>query len=197
MLASVVLSIGPFPGHALLPPQGSVMIALAAHVAALLVVLAGVAKLRRPGATRDALAWSRPWATTAIRALGVGEVGLAVVVLTVGGRPAFGVLALAYVGFIAVAVRQRRAGRGCGCFGTPTVTVGPLHLVVDGVAALAAGAAAVLAVPGVPGVLPTGLVPAATSMLLLVTATFLGQLLLTALPELLQVRARVASGDER
>lgn len=201
MLAVVVRSSGPLMGPLPDPsavPSGLVAgVALAAHVAALLVLLAGVAKLHRPRATREALAWTHPLATATVRSLGGGEIALALVVLAVGGRGAFGMLALAYGGFIAVAVRQRRAGRGCGCFGMPAGRVSPVHLVADGVAVLAGGAAAVLAVPGVPAVLPDGFVPAVASVLLLVTAAGLGRLVLTALPELGQARALVATGEDR
>ncbi len=170
------------------------MLAVAAHVAAGLVLVAGVGKLVRPEVTRDALALSRrPAAAWLVRALGLGEVGLAVTVLAVGGRVAFGLLGLAYVGFLVVAGHQRRAGRSCGCFGAASSTaVGPLHLGVDGVAAAAALGAAWLVVPGLPGVLPAQAISAAVALGLIAVAVALGQLLLTSLPELLAVRATAA-----
>jgi hypothetical protein len=173
-------------------------VAVAAHVAAGLVLIAGAAKVIRPTATSDALALSRvPAATHLVRLLGAGELALALVVFAVGGRLAFAALSLAYAGFVVVAARQQRAGRGCGCFGAPTATVGPLHLVTDVVATVIAAAAAVLVVPSLPQMLPVGTVAAGVSLLLGVTAVVLGQALLTSLPELLAARALVATGYDR
>lgn len=171
-------------------------VAVAAHGAAGLVLLAGAGKLLRPAVARDALALSRlPSALWWVRLLGVGEIVLGVTVLAVGGRPAFTLLAVAYAAFVVVAERQRRAGRGCGCFGAPSTTVaGPLHLGVDMTAAVIAGGAAWSAIPGLAGVLPPGPVAGGAALGLVVVAVALGQLMLTTLPELLAVRA-TASGD--
>jgi hypothetical protein len=170
--------------------------ALAAHAAAGLVLLAGIAKIRRPGATSEALALTRvPASSGLVRALGTAEIALALGVLTLGGRWSFAMLALAYLGFIVVAERQRRAGRGCGCFGTSTGRVGPLHLAVDAVAAAAAASAAWAAAPGVIGILPSNPISAIATLGLVVLVVVLGQLTLTALPELLAVRERAAQAS--
>jgi hypothetical protein len=169
-------------------------VAVAAHVAAVLVLVAGLGKLLRPTVTRDALALSRlPAASWLVRLLGTGEIALAVTVLVVGGPVAFAALAVAYAGFVGVAEHQRRAGRSCGCFGAASSTaVGPLHLGVDGFAALAAGAAAWLSTPGLPGVLPADALAGGVALGLVVVAVVLGQLMLTALPELMAVRSTAA-----
>lgn len=174
------------------------IVALAAQVAAGLVLVAGAGKLLRPGATREALGWrdSRR-ARLAVRTLGAGEVGLAVAVLATGGRAAYGLLAVAYLGFTVVVLRQRARDRGCGCFGASTTTVGPLHVVVDLAAAGTAAAAAWLAAPGLPGLLPTGALAAATTLGLVALAVVLGQLVLTALPDLLAVARPILAGGER
>lgn len=175
--------------------MGSIPLLLA-HAAAGLVLLAGVAKLRRPDATSEALALTRvPTGAGWIRVLGTGEILLALTVLALGGPVAFGVLALAYLAFVVVAERQRRAGRGCGCFGDATTRVGPLHLGVNVVAAAAAGVAAWQAGPGLPGILPPDPVGAATTLGLLVLTVVLAQLTLTALPDLLAVRDRAADAS--
>ena len=171
-------------------------VALVAHAAAGLVLLAGVAKLRRPGATAEALALTRvPTTTGLVRVLGGAEIALAAAVLVVGGPWLFAALAATYLGFTTVAERQRRAGRGCGCFGATTTRVGPLHLGVDAAAALAAGIAAWQGVPGVAGILPDGVVSASTTLGLLVLAVVLAQLTLTTLPDLLAIRARAAEAS--
>lgn len=169
---------------------------LVAHAAAGLVLVAGIAKLRRPGATSDALALTRVSTTTGlVRLLGGAEIALALAVLVLGGPWLFGALAVAYLGFIAVAERQRRAGRGCGCFGAATTRIGPLHLGVDAVAAAAAGFAAWQAGPGIGGILPTGVVSAGTTLGLLVLAVVLARLTLTALPDLLAIRDRATQAS--
>lgn len=172
------------------------VIAVAAHAAAGLVLVAGLTKLWRPGVTREALGLDRrPHASLLVRGLGAGELALAAAVLVFGGPLLFGLLAATYLGFLAVAERQRRAGRGCGCLGTATATVGPLHLGVDAVAATVALAAAWTAVPGLPAILQSQHpVVAVTALGLAGLAVVLAQLLLTSLPELLAVRARVAGG---
>jgi hypothetical protein len=169
-----------------------VTIALLAHVAAGLVAVAGIGKVLRPDATRDALALTQlPAATGAIRMLGAGEVALAVAVLATGHALAFGALAAAYAGFLLVAVRQRRAGRGCGCFGATEDRVSGLHLGVNAVAAVIAGAAAIVAPQSLLAVLPGAPVAAVLTVVLLATAIGLVRLLLTALPDLHATRALV------
>lgn len=172
------------------------ILTVTALLAAGLVLVAGMAKFARPVATRDALGLTRVGSALAlVRMLGAAEIVLALAVLLLGGRAAFGALALAYAGFLVVSDRQRRAGRGCGCFGAPGTTVGPLHLAVDAAGMLAAAAAVWIGAPGVPGLLPPGIVAAATTSGLLVLAVVLGQLTLTALPELLSVRSRTAGSS--
>ncbi len=174
------------------------IVVLAAHVAAGLVLVAGVGKLLRPDATRDAFG-GRDTRTVrlAVRALGAAEVGLALAVLTTGGRTAFGLLALTYLGFTAVVLRQRARDRGCGCFGASTTTVGALHVVVDLAAASTAAAAAWLAAPGLPGLLPEGALAAMTTLGLVALAVALGQLVLTALAEVLAAGGPILAGGER
>lgn len=173
----------------------ALVVAVGAHVAAALVAVAGAAKILRPAVTSKALSPSRfPVAPSLVRVLGSGEVALALVVLAVGGRVAFAVLAVSYAGFTLVAVHQRGAGRSCGCFGASDTTVGPLHLVTDGVAGALAVAASVLVAPSLPALLPGGTVAAATSVLLMGVGTALGRMLLTSLPDLLRARQLLATG---
>ncbi len=173
-------------------------VGLTAHVAAGLVLLAGVAKIVRPSATSDALELSHlPAASGLVRLLGTAEIALAIAVFAIGGSVVFGLLAAAYAAFVLVAARQRTAGRSCGCFGAASTAVGPSHLVTNAVAALMSAGAAVLAVPSLPALLPAQVVPVATSLLLLGTAVGLGQMLLTSLPDLLRARALTAGGGDR
>lgn len=172
-------------------------VVIAAHVAAGLVLVAGVAKLARPATTGAALGWRLGTrARLAVRALGLAEVALAVAVLVLGGSVAFGLLGAAYLGFTAVAWHQRRHDRGCGCFGTEDTQVGALHLVANLVAAAtAATAAAALVGPGLPTLLATAPIAAVTATVLIALAVGLGQLVLTGLSEVLAASRTVLTGD--
>lgn len=171
-------------------------VVIAAHVAAGLVLVAGVAKLARPATTGAALGWRLGTrARLAVRALGLAEVALAVAVLVLGGSVAFGLLGAAYLGFTAVAWHQRRHDRGCGCFGTEDTQVGALHLVANLVAAATAATAAALVGPGLPTLLATAPIAAVTATVLIALAVGLGQLVLTGLSEVLAASRTVLTGD--
>lgn len=172
-------------------------VVVAAHVAAGLVLLAGVAKLTRPEATGSALGWALgSRARLAVRTLGAGEVALAVAVLAAGGRLAFGGLAATYLSFTAVAWRQRRHDRGCGCFGAEDAEVGPLHLAVNLVAAGTAAAAAAFAGAGVLTLLGASPLVAVPTTALIGLAVALGKLVLTGLPEVLTLSRSVLAGGD-
>ena len=157
--------------------------------ACLLLVTAGLAKVRRPAATRRAMAavFGRAGAAVplaAVRAAGVVEAILGVsAVMAAGARPATAV-AFCYLGFAAfvmAAIRRNEGTAGCGCFGAAGdgVPLGTLHLVVN---LAAAGAAATVAAAG-------GLSPASGPERALVTLLSAGlawavYLLLIPLPEL-------------
>jgi hypothetical protein len=169
-----------------------------AAVAALLLVLAGGAKIRRPRATTDALRLARmPDADGLVRALGLGEVVLGVSVVVAGGVVAHAALAVVYVAFAVFAERQRRAGSSCGCFGTEEAPLTVLHVAVDVVAAGVAVAAAVVAAPPVGvGLLEASGLTATAGALALGVATVSMRHLLTSLPALaLQTERVLSAGD--
>lgn len=120
-----------------------------AWIGAGLLLLAGTAKVRRPAASGRALVLAGlPGGTWPVRALGAGEVVVAVAGLTVGGV-LWGVQAVLYLGFTAFVARERtRPTSDCGCFGEDGVPVTGLHVVVDAALAVAAGTAAVVGAPG-------------------------------------------------
>ncbi len=120
----------------------------------LLLLAAGVMKLRRPGSTRRTLAAAGlqvpQWA---VALLGLSEVILGLVAVANGGSMAALAVAacyLAFAGFAAMALR-RSPGVDCGCFGDTAAPLGPLHLALNAAMALAA-----LVVAG-DGGLPAGL----------------------------------------
>jgi hypothetical protein len=125
---------------------------------ALVLGVAGVAKLRRRGLTErsfrsQGLAWPRALATT----VPVTEVVLAAGLVVVPSWAATATLAV-LAGFTTFLVRSMRRGDplGCGCFGaTRAVPVGPTELVRNGVLMAAAALVTVAAEsPTVPGPVP-------------------------------------------
>ena len=105
--------------------------------AAAVVVVAGVAKLRRPAPTGLALArLGLPGTDRAVRALGAAEVAVAGLAAVLGGLVAVP-LAVLYLGFAAVSAAQLRqaAATGeaadCGCFGDHSAPIGRTHVVIN------------------------------------------------------------------
>jgi uncharacterized protein YjeT (DUF2065 family) len=87
-------------------------------VAALVLAVAGLAKLRSPAAARHALATaglSVPGA--AIRVLACAELAVAALVLLAPGPAACALLAATYAALALVARALARRGAACGCFG--------------------------------------------------------------------------------
>jgi len=124
-------------------------------VAAVVLAVAGVAKLRRPAPTGLALArLGLPGSDAAVSVLGAVEIVAAAAAAAFGGPLAAPVVVL-YLGFAAVTAAQVRAARtsgtesDCGCFGDRSAPVGPGHVAVN--LALAAGAAVGAASDGVVG----------------------------------------------
>lgn len=152
-------------------------------ILAVVLVLAGAAKLRHPAGTATALAAARlPSSSLVVRGLGALELAVGVAVLTVGGPVPSLIAAAVYAGFtLFAAVHRRQDGASCGCFGAEASPLTGAHVVVDAAAAGVAVLGAQLAVPGVAG---AGL---SASQLLLAAAlvgcgAWLVQLVLTTVP---------------
>jgi hypothetical protein len=113
---------------------------------AVLLVMSGIPKLRRPHATIAALrsigaTWVGP---TTVRALALGELAVGVSAVVLGGRWADAAVATLYVGFsafLAVALRTPAASCGCTARDDTPPTVG--HLVMTSSFAVAALAAVI------------------------------------------------------
>lgn len=169
--------------------------------AALLLVAAGAAKVRAPGAAAAMLRRAAPWLPrvlrqpAAVRLGGAAEAAVGAAAVVTGGRIALVLLAACYAAFAAVALRLIAVGAGasCGCFGGADSPAGPAHVVLD-VLATAAAVAGVVAPPGLFGgrfdgaVLP-GLIGIAQAALL----AYVGFLSITALPALAADRRRLAA----
>jgi hypothetical protein len=120
---------------------------------ALLLGLAGFAKVRRPGPSSVMLrAAGVPGAPLAARAIAIAEIGVLVAALVLPGRLAGGVVAVVFAGLTAgAAVGARRAGdQSCGCFGDEGPPLGPRHIATNLAAALAAAGAAIVGPTSLP-----------------------------------------------
>lgn len=91
--------------------------------AAALLVVSGLAKLRRPGPARTALAAAGlAVGRGTVRAFSALELGLGGLAVLHPGRLAAAALALAYAGFGALTLVLARRRAACGCFGSGSQT---------------------------------------------------------------------------
>jgi hypothetical protein len=132
------------------------VLALAGPLAIAAVVLAvgGVAKLRAPAAASPAFtALHLPSQPSFLRLFGAGEVLLGAAAFVWGGAVLAGAVGVLYVGFaVSAAVLSRRGGTSCGCFGAESSETTPMHVVVDVLIAATALVAAMTGAPGLVGV---------------------------------------------
>jgi hypothetical protein len=108
--------------------------------ACVVLVFAGVSKIRRPAGTRPALAaLGLPASPAAVRTLGMVEATAAGSGLAAGGAAAIAV-GVVYGALAVVAWRLfvRSPGTGCGCMGASETPVAATHIVVNVAAAIAA-----------------------------------------------------------
>jgi hypothetical protein len=162
-------------------------------VAAGLLVVSGLAKLREPGPASRALAGARlPSGRVAGRALGLVEVVVGAACLFVAGpwfRVATAVLYAAFAAFLVVLLRGD-GSTSCGCLGTKDAPPTTLHVVLDLVAAAAATAGAVTGSPSIQAaarVMPLRGLP---FLLGLATAGFLAHATVAHLPRALTAYRR-------
>lgn len=115
-------------------------------VACLLLVMAGIGKVRRPMPTVGALrSVGIAVPRGLVRVLGAGEALLALAVVTVGGVAPTALVAAAYLGFtgfLVIALRRGGAVSSCGCLSRPDTPPTRTHAVVTAGLALACAAAA-------------------------------------------------------
>jgi len=87
-------------------------------IAAGLLVISGLAKLRAPTTAARALAVAGlPAGTALVRTLSAAEITLGVAALSTGGRVIAAGLGVVYAGFAALALLLARRRAACGCFG--------------------------------------------------------------------------------
>jgi len=141
-------------------------------VAAIVLGIAGVAKLRSPGGAKRALA-STGLSVPAgvIRVIASGELAVATLVLLMPGRAASALLAATYALLALVAYALARRGASCGCFGGEDTPATEAHVWLSAGIALVAAAGVVsppqgitwllTGSPGVVGPLALGIAGAA------------------------------------
>ena len=166
-------------------------------VFAAVLIVAGARKATAPAATAAALHGARlPSDQRLVRLLGAGEIALGGGAMLAGGTLFVGLLGLTYAAFALFTYRQSRAGQGCGCFGEADAPATNLHVAVNVVGAVLAGVAAWRPADSLLGVLGPEVLPAMTTLALLVIATVALRLVLTALPELAAAVGTAAPGDQ-
>lgn len=156
--------------------------------AALLLLVAGAAKVTTPAATRVALRTAGlPNTPLVARGLGAVECAIAISALAVGGRIPAALLTVTYLGFAGFSAQLQRRSRGtagCGCFGASSAPVGTLHVVLNLATAAAVAGATVRTTDGLLAATsdtPWAGVPFYAVTALLAWATYVA---LTALPAL-------------
>jgi hypothetical protein len=175
------------------------MIGSLAAAAALLLALAGLAKVVTPAPAVTTLRLAYPalrgmrTLRAVVRAGGVAELAIGLAALTVGSRLTAVLLGCCYLVFAALAVRLVRRGQHapCGCFGQPDSPIGIAHVVLN-VICVGGAIAATLRPPGpAGGLFEHGALPGVVGAAQVVLLAYLGFLSVTALPALAAERRRL------
>lgn len=157
--------------------------------AACLLLVSGIAKLRRPDAAADVLASFRvPGGRRAARLVGALEVALAAWAIAAPGRAAAAAVCAAYALFAVVAaalVTRAVPLASCGCLGETRTPPSPVHVALN-LACVAAAAIAVAAPPPpLDTLLPSLPLGGAPLVLGVLVATWLAVAVLAHLPQAL------------
>ena len=155
-------------------------------VAALLLVLAGVAKARRPADTVVALRAARvPASSALVRAGALAELTVGIAALVNGSRATAVLVALSYAAFTAfvvMALRRSTPLASCGCFGKPDTPPTWTHVVITTAATFAALVVAADPGAGLPDVLKRQPYAGVPFVLLLLCGTLLAYVAMSTLP---------------
>lgn len=126
-----------------------------AMVAALLLCVAGAAKLRAPGPAAQALASAGlpAVAPAAIRVFAAAELGLGAFAAVHPGRGSAVGLAAIYAGFAALGQILAARASSCGCFGATEPPASPIHSLLSLVLAGCCAASIAWPAHGIPWIL--------------------------------------------
>ena len=168
------------------------------HVILGLLLVAGVAKFVRPGATADvAMAAGIPASTWVVRIFALVEIAAAMTAFVVGGWiPALtvGILYLVFAGFVVMLKMRGIKTAGCGCFGQESDDPpGYPHIAVNVVAALIATGAAVVSIPDIAAVMADQPLFGVPYIGFVALGVWLLMVMLTDLPQLAYLTAEASS----
>jgi Methylamine utilisation protein MauE len=154
-------------------------------VAALVLCIAGVAKLRAPDGAAGALrAVALPGSVTLARLGALAEVALGAWALIRPSAMTAALVALVYAVFCGLSLALARRDGECGCFGDTGAPASALQSLLSGALALVAGAAAVAGAHPIGWVLGSaGAAIGVVAALGLVGAAYAAVLVYTALPQ--------------
>jgi DoxX len=156
--------------------------------AGMLLVAAGLAKVRRPADTSIALRRAGlPVPEWAVRAGAAAEVAAGCWAFT-SGRAAAGLVALSYLGFagfVALALRRGSPVSSCGCFGRPDSPPTVSHIVLNLAAAATAAWMAFHAHPDAVSVLRHQPLTGVPLLLLMGAVAYLAYLVMAVMPKTL------------
>ena len=117
---------------------------LTLHVSsALLLVIAGLAKVFQPAPTAELLSlFGLPPLTAVVVGLGATEIAVGLLALVVGGPYFAAVVGVFYLGFCGVTAKAMLGGAAsCGCFGQVNAPPSTVHIVGNAIFAVVSGAA--------------------------------------------------------
>lgn len=168
------------------------------HVVVVLLLVAGVAKLARPGATADvARAAGIPVSVSLVRMFAFLEVGAAGAVLVFGGWQASLGVAVLYGAFAIFVIMLSVRGistAGCGCFGQETEEPpGRIHVALDVAAAVIALVAVASPVPDVASVLSDQPLLGMPYIGFVFMGVWLSMVVLTEFPRLMRIASESAT----
>ena len=157
--------------HAVTPPFA---------VAALVLCIAAVAKLRSPRTAANALAvLGAPAGVTLVRAIAVGELALGCWCIVEPSRAGAALIALVYAAFAGVGLVLARRHASCGCFGAGETRATPAQALLSAALMMVAIAATISGSHGLPWIVQHG---AAVLLIGVVAAAYGTVLTYTQLP---------------
>ncbi|HXO08283.1 MAG TPA: MauE/DoxX family redox-associated membrane protein [Solirubrobacteraceae bacterium] len=152
-------------------------------VAAIVLCVAAVAKLRSPGTAADALAvLGAPAGVALVRAIALGELALGCWCIAAPSRIGAALIALAYGGFAGLGLALARRHASCGCFGAGESRATPAQAALSAALMVVAIAATISISHGLPWIVQRGAPSAAVLLIAVVAAAYATVLAYTELP---------------
>ena len=152
-------------------------------VAAIVLCVAAVAKLRSPGTAADALAvLGAPAGVALVRAIALGELALGCWCIAAPSRIGAALIALAYGGFAGLGLALARRHASCGCFGAGESRATPAQAALSAALMVVAITATISISHGLPWIVQRGAPSAAVLLIAVVAAAYATVLAYTELP---------------